>query len=106
MRATPPYLSDLLMPLFKTALVFAFMLGVASVIAGLGFCVFTFITTDLSITTVLFSGFMVFLKGAALTASISFISFIAFWKKHQIKYNNCKYSQSTNCDKIGLYRFA
>lgn len=106
MRSTPIYLSDSIMPLYKTALVFAFMLGISSVIASFGFSVFTLITTDLGISAALFSGFIIFLKGATLTAVISFISFMAFWKKHQIQYNNCKSSQATNCNEIGLFRFA
>ena len=106
MQSTPSYLSDSIMPLYKTALVFAFMLGVSSVFAGLGYSVYTFFQTDLAISSALFSGLIIFLKGAALTALISFTSFMAFWKKHQIKYQNCKTSQATNCNDIGFFHFA
>jgi len=106
MQSTPLYLSDSIMPLYKTALVFAFMLGASSVLAGLGYSVYTLLQTELTVSLALFSGLIVFFKGAALTALISFTSFMAFWKKHQIKYNNCKASQATNCNDIGFFRFA
>jgi len=106
MQSTPVLLSDSIMPLYKIALTFALMLGMASVIVGVGYVLFNYFQTDLAFTTAMFDGFVLFLKGAALTAVISFISFFAFWKKHEIQYNNCKASKGTNCNDLGLFRFA
>jgi hypothetical protein len=106
MQSTPFYLSDFIMPFYKATLIFAFMLGASSVLAGISYSIYTMIQTDLTISTSLFHGFIIFLEGTALTAIISFTSFMAFWKKHQIKYNNCKELQATNCNDIGFFRFA
>ncbi len=106
MQSTPPFLADAVMPIYKAALLFAFMLGIASVLTGFGYSIFTFIQTDISISAAIYSGFFVFLKGAVLTAFISFIGFLAFWKKHQIQYNNCKASPSARCNEIGFFNFA
>lgn len=106
MQSTPFYLSDSIMSLYKTTLIFAFMLGASSVLAGTGYSIYSMLQTDVTVSTALFNGFIVFLKGTALTAIISFTSFMAFWKKHQIKYNNCKATQGTNCNDIGFFHFA
>jgi hypothetical protein len=105
MQSTPLYLSNSIMPIYRTALVFAFMLGLTSVLTAIGYTIFTYITGDLSFSAAIYHGFVVFFKGALITASISFIGFIAIWKKHQIKYNNCKYSRGTNCENIGKFNF-
>jgi len=106
MQHTPLYLSDTIMPLYKFALIFAFMLGFSSVIAGLGYGLYTYGVTELSLASSMYAGLILFLKGAALTALISFFSFIAFWKKHQIKLKKCQESQHKNCYELGFFNFA
>ena len=106
MQNTPPYLSDILMPVYKIALIFAFMLGFASIFTGIGYALYTYAATELSFVSSMYSGLVLFLKGAALSATISFIGFFAFWKKHQIAFKNCQNSQDKNCFKPGFLNFA
>ena len=106
MQNTPLYLSDRLMPVYKFALIFSFMLGFASIFAGVGYALYTYSATELSFASSMYCGLILFLKGAGITASISFVSFLAFWKKHQIAFNNCQKSQDKNCFKPGFLNFA
>ncbi len=106
MKSTPFYLNDMFMPLYKFLLIFAFMLGFASIFTGIGYGLFTYIETDLSFASSLYSGFLLFLKGAGISAVISLVGFLAFWKKHQIAHENCKKGHITECQKTGLFRFA
>jgi len=106
MQNTPFYLNDTLMPVYKFALIFAFMLGLASIFAGTGYGLYTYAATELSFASSMYSGLLLFLKGAALTSAISFVGFFAFWKKHQIAYYNCQKSQGKNCFEIGIFNFA
>ncbi len=106
MQSTPTLLSDNLMPIYKTAMFFSFILGIASILVGFGYMVFANLFADVALSSAAFSGFILFLKGAGLAASISFVSFFAFWKRHEIKFNNCRESKSTNCTDIGLFHFA
>jgi len=106
MEKTPPSISDMIMPIFKFALIFSFMLGFSSIFAGIGYGIFTYITSELSFLSSMYTGLILFLKGAGLTAIISFIAFMAFWKKHQIDYEKCQNSGSKDCHQLGFFNFA
>jgi len=106
MKTTPIYLDDKFMPVYKFILVFAFMLGSASILAGIGYGVFTYAQTELSFSSSMYAGLILFLKGAGISAMISFIGFLAFWNKHQIAYENCKNSNSKSCSEMGYFSFA
>jgi len=106
MNKTPPSASDIIMPIFRFALIFSFMLGFASIFAGIGYGIFTYATTELSFLSSMYAGLILFLKGAGLTAVISFISFMAFWKKHQIAYEKCQKSGVKDCNRLGFINFA
>jgi len=106
MNDTPIYLADMFMPIYKFALVFAFLFGFTSVLAGVGFGLFNYFTTELSLSSSMYMGLILFLKGAGISAAISFISFMAFWKKHQIAYRNCKETRTENCYEKGFFSLA
>jgi len=106
MNKTPSTISDKIMPLFRFALIFSFMLGFASIFAGIGYGVYSYAATDLSLASSMYSGLILFLQGAALASAISFLSFLAFWKKHQIKYEECKKTKSKECQQLGFFKFA
>ena len=106
MNNTPTYLSDVFMPVYRFALVFAFLFAFASVLVGIGYGLFNYSTTELTFASSMYAGFIIFLKGASLSAVISFISFMAFWKKYQAAYDECKESKSNNCKEIGLFGLA
>lgn len=106
MQTVPPYLSDTIMPLYKFALIFAFMLGFASIFTGIGYALYTYASTELSFLSSMYLGFILFLKGAGLTAVISFFGLMAFWKKYKISLQNCKESQSKNCFDLGFFNYA
>ena len=106
MRDTPIYLNNIIMPIYKFLLVFAFLFGFSSILAGIGYGLFTYLTAELSFVSSMYMGFVLFLKGAALSAMISFVGFMAFWKKHQITYLNCKKSKTNNCDELGFFSLA
>ena len=106
MNKTPPSISDIIMPIFKFAFIFSFMLGFASIFAGIGYGIFTYATTELSFLSSMYAGLILFLKGAGLTAVISFIAFMAFWKKHQIDFEKCKKRGSKDCTQLGFFNFA
>lgn len=106
MHKTPIYLSDSLMAVYKFALLFAFMLSIASIFTGVGFGIFTYFQSELSFASAMYEGFVLFLKGVGIAALVSFISFLAFWKKHQIAYKNCMQSNKSNCNEIGFFQFA
>ena len=106
MNKTPPSVSNLIMPIFRFALIFSFMLGFASIFAGVGYGIFTYITTELSFVSSMYAGLILFLKGAGLTAVISFIAFFAFWKKHQVAYEKCQKTAAKDCNRLGFINFA
>ncbi len=106
MQKTPIYLNDSMMLIYKFALIFALILSVASIFVGIGYGAITYLQSELSFSSALYEGFVLFLKGAAIAAFISFASFMAFWKKHQIVYRNCKQNQASNCNEIGFFRLA
>lgn len=106
MQKTPIYLSASLMAFYRFALLFAFMLSIASIFTGIGFGLFTYFDSEISFASAMYEGFLLFLKGSGIAAVISFVSFLAFWKKHQIDYKNCMQSDENNCNKIGFFQFA
>ena len=106
MQNTPFYLSDFFMPVYKFLLIFAFMLGFASIFTGIGYGVYIYIQTDTSFLSSMYSGFLLFLKGSGVAALSTLIGFLAFWRKHQIAYDNCKNGYSTSCQEMGFFRFA
>lgn len=106
MNNTPIFLNDIFMPIYKFILVFAFLLCFASILAGIGYGLLNYTITELSFASSMYVGLILFLKGATLSAVISFISFLAFWKKHQITYQNCKQRRSENCNELGFYSLA
>lgn len=106
MQKTPIYLSDRVMPIYKFALIFAFLLSLASIFVGMGFGLFVYLYSELSFASALAEGVLLFLKGAAIAALISFVSFLAFWKKYQIRYHNCLENDGSDCKEIGFFRLA
>lgn len=106
MQKTPIYLSDRVMPIYKFALIFAFLLSLASIFVGMGFGLFVYLDSGLSFADALSEGVLLFLKGAAIAAFISFVSFLAFWKKYQIRYHNCLENRESDCKDIGFFRLA
>lgn len=106
MQKTPIYLSDRVMPIYKFALTFAFLLSLASIFAGIGFGLFVYTGSGLSFASALAEGVLLFLKGAAIAALISFVSFLAFWKKYQIRYYNCLENHESDCKEINFFRLA
>lgn len=106
MQKTPIYLSDRVMPIYKFALIFAFLLSLTSIFVGIGFSLFVYLDSGLSFAAALLEGSLLFLKGAAIAALISFVSFFAFWKKYQIRYHNCLENRESDCKDIGFFRLA
>jgi predicted membrane protein len=106
MRKTPFYLNDLFMPLYKAALILAFMLGFASIFTGIGYGIYTYMQSDLGFLASMFEGFVLFLKGAGVTAAISFIAFFALWKRYQIRHANAEETSNHPFEELGLFRFA
>jgi len=106
MQNKPFYFSDTFMSVYRFLLIFAFMLGFASIFAGIGYGLYTFVATDFSFATSMYLGLVLFLKGAAITAILSFIGFFAFWKRHQVAYENCQKSGAQNCHELGFFRLA
>lgn len=105
-KPIPFYLDDALMPLYKSGLVVAFLLGFSSIFVSMGFSIFTYASCDISFSQACYEGFILFVKGISITAVIGFISFLAFWKRHQINFENCQQQGSHNCYELGLFRFA
>jgi hypothetical protein len=97
MKSTPFYLSTTMMPFYKASIILAAMLGVSSFFVSIVYALFTG-----SLTV----GLILLLKGLALSATLSTIGFLAFWKKHQIEFENCKANNGINCYDAGLYHFA
>ena len=97
MKNTPIYLSDAFMSIYRMALMFSFMLGFASIFAGIAYALFM---------SSAYIGFLLFLKGAAISAAISFIGFMGLWKKHQLAFENCKENKTSNCMELGYFNFA
>ena len=97
MKNTPLYLNDAFMSIYKFALMFSFMLGLSSIFAGIAYALFA---------SSFYLGFLLFLKGAGLTAFISFIGFMGLWKKHQLDFENCKESKTKNCISLGFFNLA
>jgi hypothetical protein len=106
MQKTPIYLSNRVMPIYKFALIFAFLLSLASIFVGMGFGLFVYLDSGLSFTGALSEGFSLLFKGAAIAALVSFASFLAFWKKYQIRYHNCLENDGSDCKEIGFFRLA
>lgn len=104
MQKTPIYLNDSMMPVYKFALIFALILSVSSIFVGTGYGIFTYVYSELSFSSALIEGLVLFLKGAAIAALIGFVGFMAFWKKYQITYLNCRQNNESKCDKIGFFR--
>ncbi len=107
MKLLPFYLNDSIMPIYRTLLVLAFLLGFSSLLVGLGFAIFTYASTELSFSTSAYHGLILFLKGAGLSALFGFIGFYAFWKRHHILYENCRKSHTAEyCGELGFFNFA
>ncbi len=107
MKKLPFYLNDSLVPFYRVVLVLAFLLSFSSMLVGAGFTIVTYISSELSFSASLYQGFILFLKGAALSALLGFTGFLAFWKRHQIMYENCQDShKQSDCNKIGFFTFA
>jgi len=97
MRKIPLLLSDQVMPVYKFALIFSFMLGFASVFTGIIYALFM---SSASL------GFILFIKGAALTAIISSFGFAGLWKRHQLNYEHCRENNTTDCMDLGFFNLA
>ncbi|MBE0499176.1 MAG: hypothetical protein IBX43_08060 [Campylobacterales bacterium] len=106
MQKTPIYLSDKVIPIYKFALIFAFLLSLASFFVGMGFGLFVYLDSGLSFADALIEASLLFLKGAAIAAFIGFVSFLAFWKKYQIRYHNCLKNRVSDCKEISFFRLA
>jgi hypothetical protein len=106
MKSMPFYLSDAIMPLYKVALVIAFLIGASSIFVPMGYTLCGFVFNDLALIQAAYSGFMIFLKGIALTAVIGCSTSFAFWKRHQINYENCKQSNRNDCMDLSFFHFA
>ncbi|MDF1881251.1 hypothetical protein JHD50_08040 [Sulfurimonas sp. MAG313] len=106
MHSTPTYLHDKMMPIYRYALIFSFMLGFASLLAGIGFSIFTYAVSDLSFFSSVYIGFILFLKGVAIASTVSFLSFFAFWNKYQLRLESCQSQENHNCFKLRIFDFA
>ncbi|PHR54073.1 MAG: hypothetical protein COA44_14465 [Arcobacter sp.] len=97
MKNTPLYLNDAFMSIYRFALMFSFMLGFSSIFAGMAYALFT---SSIGL------GFFLFIKGAGITALISFIGFIGLWKKHQFEFEKCKENKTEHCRELGFFSLA
>ena len=97
MKNTPLYLNDSFMSVYKFALMFSFILGFASIFVSIAYAIFA---------SSLYLGFILFIKGAGLTAVISFIGFMGLWKKHQLNLENCKENKTENSTELGFFNLA
>ena len=94
MRVIPFYLSDTVMPIYKGVLTLAYLLTVSSIFVSLTYAV---VVGSFSIALILFA------KGIIFSSTLSFVASLAFWKKYQILYQNCKKRPTLNCNEVGFF---
>ena len=97
MKTLPFYLSESFMPLYKAALIIAFMLAISSILVSIAYTMYL---------GSFYAGLILLAKGLGLSAALSFIGFMGFWKKYQIEFNYCKNSNSAYCNQMGFFNLA